>query len=124
MYEVEGNTNLDTHSLEVVQSINKTGNITSMAHLIRVKVVFEQCAVNIIVGRVAVDEAIQEESIEWESPVVWGRMIFSRVIWPFSPVIRRICCGLVLVEVVIQPGLVVGPACCGGGEEHRQPAGC
>lgn len=101
---------LNAHSLEVVQCVNEASNISTMAHLIGVDVVLELCAVDVIICGVAVDKAIEEERIERKSPVIWGGMIFSFVIWPFTPILCRVCCRLILVEVVFQQGLIVGPA--------------
>lgn len=116
-----GQTNLNTHALEIVQGIDEASHIATMAHLSRIEVVLELCSVHVIIGGVTVDEAIHKKRVEWESPVRRGGMV--GVVGPFSPVMCRICGGLVLVQVVLQEICVVRPTCRGCRKERDQPAG-
>jgi len=60
-------------------------------------VMFEDGAIGVVVGWVAIDEAIEEEGIEGEAPV-GGRLVVGMVI-PLAPVIDWIDGGAVLVEI-------------------------
>ena len=46
-----------------------------MSQLVGHVVVFEGGAIGVIVGWVAIDEAIKEEGVEWEAPVVGGGIV-------------------------------------------------
>jgi hypothetical protein len=53
-----------------------------MSHLIRIEIMLVRCAIDIVVGRVAVDEPVKEQRIEGEPPVGWGWVVL--VACPFS----------------------------------------
>lgn len=89
-----------------------------MTHLIRLQVVLEEGTIDIIVFGIAVDEPVQEESIYRGPPVIRRGEIC--VIRPVNPVVCGVGRGLVLVEIVLEEGLIVGPAhycCC---EQRKQ----
>jgi len=62
--------NLDSHPLEIIQGVNQSNDITSVPHLIRVKVVFKDSPVDIIVRWIAIDKSIEKEGIKRKSPVI------------------------------------------------------
>lgn len=87
-----------------------------MPHLRARNILLKHRAIGVVVGRVAVDEAIQEERVHRESPVFWtGRVL---VVFPFAPVVEGVCGGLVLVEVVCCVGWVVADGVDGGEDDH------
>ena len=49
---------------------------------------FEDSSIDVIVGRIAVHESIEEESVEWESPVL--RAWLKCVVLPEPSVVKRI----------------------------------
>lgn len=91
---------LDAHSLQVIQRINQSSYITTVTHLIRPQVMFEEGAIDVIVLGVTVDEPVQEKGIYREAPVIRRREIY--VTRPVDPVICGVGRGLVLVEVVLE----------------------
>lgn len=66
-----GKTYLDSHTLEVVERIDKTLDIASVAHLIGSEVMFEEGAIDIVVGWITVDESIEKEGVERKAPILW-----------------------------------------------------
>ena len=64
--------------------------------------------IGIVVLGIAIDESIEEECVERKPPVARGRM--ELVVLPFTPVLQRRICGLVLVEVVLRVLLKVPQA--------------
>jgi hypothetical protein len=55
--------------MEVIQCINQADDISTMSHLIRIYVMLELRSVDVIIGRIPVDESVEEERVEGESPV-------------------------------------------------------
>lgn len=94
---------LDTHALDIVQAVNQTLNISSMAELRAVNVLLEECAVGVVVGWVSIDPTIQKQRVEWEPPILWRWHILVSL--PFSPIVERVVCRGIGVEVVF---LLVG----------------
>lgn len=84
---------------------------------------FKQSAVDVIVGRVAVDEAIEKESIERKAPVLWRRS--EGVVLPFSAVVKRMDSVLVGVQVVVDITFIVtkgsAPREADGDNERKEP---
>lgn len=109
---------LDAHPLQVIQRINQSSYITTMTHLVRSQVVLEESSIDVVVLGVTVDEAVQEKGIYRKPPVIRRREIC--VIRPVDPVICRVGRGLVLVEVVLEERLIVGPAHCYCCEQRKQ----
>lgn len=66
---------------------------------------FEYGGIGVVVCWIAIDESVQKQGVEWEPPVRRGGCIL--VSFPFSPVIDRIGCCLVLIQVVLHIGWVV-----------------
>lgn len=64
-------------------------------------------AIDVVVGRIAIDKPIEEKRIDWEPPVFWGREV--SVIRPFAPVLGRISRVLVFVEVIGNECFIVWP---------------
>ena len=62
---------LDPHASHIVQRIHQALNVPSMPQLSARQVMFPRRAIDIVIMRVAVDESIEHDSIEGESPVVW-----------------------------------------------------
>jgi hypothetical protein len=75
---------------------------------------FEDSSIDVIVGRIAVHEFIEEESVEWESPVL--RAWLKRVVLPEPSVVKRIHSRWVLVEIVSDIVLIVMQGRCEGGD--------
>lgn len=61
---------LDSHSLNIVQTVDESLKVTTMSQLRLHNIVFEECAINIVVTWVAVDEFIEEKSVKRKAPVV------------------------------------------------------
>lgn len=61
----------------------------------------KQCAVDVVIGGVTIDEAIQEDSVEWEAPVVRRGEVVAFVVGPFSPVFGGVGSCFVFVQVVV-----------------------
>ena len=95
---------LDPHALQVVQAIDQASDIPSMPQLICHGVMFENSAIGVIVGWIAIDEPIEEEGIEREAPV--RRRLVVGVVIPLPPVIDGIDGGAVLVEVEADLSLI------------------
>lgn len=76
-----------------------------MPHLVRVQVMLEHSRVDVVIGRVAIDEPVKEQSIEGKSPV-GGRwcVLMAR---PFSPIMDWICRCLVFIQIILHIGWVV-----------------
>lgn len=81
-------TYLDAHTTQVIEGVNETLQVTASSHLVRGKIMFEESAINIIVGRIAIDKAIKEKSVERKAPVL-GRGC-ELMIFPFAGVVERI----------------------------------
>lgn len=90
----------DAQALEVVQVVHETLSITTVAELIAHPVMLEIRAVGLVVGGIAIGEAVEGQGVEGHSPVV-GRGMVSVVlnVFPRPPVIKRVGGGLVLVQV-------------------------
>lgn len=61
---------LEPHASHVIQRVYEALDIPSMPQLGARQVMFPSGAIDIVIGRVAVDESIEHESVERESPVV------------------------------------------------------
>lgn len=68
----------------------------------------EEGAINVIVCGITVHESIKEECVNRKPPVVGGWVVL--VIGPFTPVLGRVCCIRIFVEIIVEKGLVVRPA--------------
>ena len=69
-----------------------------MAQLCLGQIVLELSPVNVVIGGVPVGESIEQNSVEWESPV--GRRFRKRMILPLSPVVDRTASCLISVDIV------------------------
>lgn len=99
---------LDSHALQIIQSIDQPSEIPAMAHLVGVEVMFEERPVNIIICRIPIHESVKKEGIDWEAP------IFRRwevcMIGPFAPILGWVCRSLVFVEIVVNEAFIIWPA--------------
>ena len=86
-----------------------------MPHLVGIWIMFVCRAVCVVIRGVPVDEPVKEQRIKGEPPVRGRRMVL--VTGPFSPVVERIHCGLVLIEVVLRKGRIVSQCPAIGNEE-------
>ena len=64
--------------------------------------------IGVVVLGIAIDESIEKEGVERKPPVARGWM--ELVVLPFTPVLQRRICALVLVEVVLGVLLMVPQA--------------
>lgn len=120
MGNVGSMTYLDFHSLDIVESVHETLQVTTMSQLIRIGNTFERRSIAVIVVGVAIDESVEEKSVEGKSPAVGrGSIVVSR---PFSPEVQRINGGLILVEVDFRVGLIE-LVCCGQENMKRKRNG-
>ena len=83
--------------MDIVETVDETLKITAVSKLSAKDIVFKQSTVGIVVNRVSVDEPIEKERVERNPPVVRGRRVL--VILPFFPIVQRMVCSLVLVQV-------------------------
>jgi hypothetical protein len=96
---------LDAHSLQIVQRVQETGQITSISQLITRDIVFKHCAVDVIVCRIAVHKSVQEEGVEWKAPIV--RRFRVGMSLPLSRVLEWIERLLLRVQVPFELPFVV-----------------
>ena len=96
---------LDAHSLQVVQRVQKTSQITSVPQLITRDIVFKHCAVDVVVCRIAIHKPVQKEGVEGEPPIV--RRSSIGMILPFARVLKRVESLLVRVQVPVELSFVV-----------------
>lgn len=66
---------------------------------------FEDGAINVIVGWVAIDKAIEKESVERKAPVCGGRREF--VTLPFAGIVKRIDGFLILIQIVVDITFII-----------------
>lgn len=99
---------LDSHSLEIVQRIYQTNCISSVTHLIGIEIMLEGSPIDVVIRGVAINKSIDEQCVDGEPPVVWRRE--ESVVFPFSPIVHRVCCRLVLIQIVLDPILIIWPA--------------
>ena len=59
----------------------------------------KQGSINVIVGWVAIDELVEKQSIEWDSPIRWTWE--ESMVVPDSVIIRYIDSSLVLIEIIV-----------------------
>ncbi len=65
----------NSHGSKITESILEADHVASIPELGTRNVMFPSGPVNVIIGRVAIDKAIDSEGVEGETPVVWGRLI-------------------------------------------------
>ena len=66
---------------------------------------FEECAINVVVRGISIDESVKEQCIEREAPVLRRRSVF--VVCPFSRVFQRVDCLLISIQIVVHPCRIV-----------------
>lgn len=104
-FDSPSKTYLDTHPIQVIQSINESLQVATGSHLVGGEVMFKEGAINVIVGRVAVDEAIEEKSVERKAPVLGGGIEF--VVLPHTGVLEWVDGVLVRVQIVVDITFIV-----------------
>lgn len=70
-----------------------------MAKLCLRKIMLELSPIGVIVGRIAVDKAIQHDGVEGHPPIRRRRRVFVFMIVPFSPVIEGVGSCLIFIKI-------------------------
>lgn len=99
-------TYLDTHALNIIESVLQSLQVTSKSELVGHGISLEQGAIDVVVRWVAVDESVKEQGVEWETPI--RRRPVVCVVRPLSPVVQYMLSGSVLIQVVaVELGVVL-----------------
>ncbi len=65
----------DPHGSRIIKCILEAGDITSKTQLCAGGIMLPSSPVDVIVGWIAIDEAINSERVEGETPIGWGCLI-------------------------------------------------
>jgi hypothetical protein len=126
LIDERGSSNIDcfdSHALNIIQTICKPLEVTTVAELGLPKrqiksvtihnikhhardsasdihdIMFEGCAVDVVVGWITVNKLVKEKGVEGHSPVGWTWM--KAVVIPDSIIVKNIDSGFVLVKIVL-----------------------
>src|SRR6266498_1707653 len=111
------NTYLHPHSVEIVQTIDHASNISTMPHLIRVQVMLEESAIDVVIRWITIDISVEEKGVERKSPVTRRGMVC--VSFPFSPVLGRFGSGFVFIKIIAHLLRPINQSCGGCGEQRQ-----
>lgn len=106
------NAYFDSHASQIVQCVNQALEVTSMAHLVGIGVMFVSSPVDVIVRGISVNESVQEKGVERKPPVSRrGSILVPR---PLSPVVEGVNGSLVLIEIPLRIVRVISvtKTCC------------
>lgn len=91
---------LDAHARYIVQRVDEPLKVTTIPDLCGHHVRLEDRSIDVVVGRVAIDEPIHKHGIKWKSPVVRGRIVC--VTGSFGdPVVEGIGCRSVRINIIV-----------------------
>lgn len=79
---------LDPHSLQIIQTVLETPDIPAMSQLSLIQIIFKHGPIGIVIRWIPIDESIEHDGVKGEAPIVGGGMEDMR--FPYTGILQDV----------------------------------